>query len=524
MVQRLAMGHLNSPDVDVLIVGAGPTGLALAAEAARLRLRYRIVDKSAHGAVHSRALLLHGRTLEQLERYDLAGEAVGAGRCLQSIRVYSEGKRILEASFADIPAKYPFVLFLPQPKTERLLAQHIESQGGLVEREVTLEYFEARDDSVECVVIGKTGARDTITASYVVGADGASSTVRELLGTPVHEYSEPFGFLIGDLHVEGNARSDELAVYLHGPRFILIGRIDETHHRVVVASERDVDPDTVQLADFQSRIDDAGIENVRVSDPRWMTAFNVQRLVAESYSRGRVFLAGDAASVHAPLAGQGLNGGIQDAGNLMWKLALALRLPVSPLVIESYDRERRPVAQTLDRDTNLAVRAATASNWVLERLRDGILSRLASVDALRGRLAAQAFELGLHYRNSAIVCECGGEGALRAGDRAPDCEIIDAGGARNTLAQYLKQATHVGLLHGGTPREVTRFETIVRQRADVLLGVQVDQGDSTFKNRYACPDGCLYVIRPDGYVGFRGLPHDVDALDAWLAGLFALPR
>jgi 2-polyprenyl-6-methoxyphenol hydroxylase-like FAD-dependent oxidoreductase len=515
------MGHLSDPVLDVLIVGAGPTGLAMAAEASRFGLRYRIIDKASHGAQQSQAIVLQARTLEQFERYEIAQSAMEVGRRLRCIRMYSEGARIVEASFEEMPGNYPFVLFLPQTQTERLLAEHIEAQGGVIEREVALEYFVQREGVVECVVLGKTGARDTVTAAYLVGADGAHSTVREVLGMPFEGDLVDFEFFVGDLRLEGDVPGDELAIHLRGGNLVFLGRLDDTHCRVIVAPHESPGGREPELDDFQRAIDVVGIENLRVSDARWMANFRVSERRTPAYSSGRVFLAGDATNVHAPIGGQGMNSGIQDAANLIWKISLVESRRGRPLLLESYDRERKPVSDKLVKETGFALRAATASNWLLERIRDAIFARVGSLPALQQHFREAVSELGLHYRHSPIVCECGGSSLLHAGDRVPDCEVTAETSARFRIFELLKETVHTALMVAPPPSaDLKRFSGLFSRYRDIMNGIVLIDGDELFRTHYMQSGGALYVIRPDGYVGFRGSPNDLEALEAWADGLF----
>ena len=507
-------------ETDVLIVGAGPTGLAMAAEAVRFGLRYRIIDKAPHGAEHSQALVVQARTLEQFERYELAQSAIDRGRRLRRIRIYEDGNRILESSFDEIPGNYPFVLFLPQTETEKLLSEHIESLGGAIEREVTLEYFEERESGVECVLLGKRGGRDTVTACYLVGADGAHSTVRGILGMPFEGESLELNFFLGDLRVDGDAPGDELDVHLQSGNLVFIGRIDDMYCRVIVALHDHPDREP-SVQDFQDAIDLTGIENVRVGDPRWMAAFRVSERRTPAYSRGRVFLAGDATNIHSPVGGQGMNSGIQDAANLMWKIWLVRSQRAHPSLLDSYDKERKPVSDSLLRETAVAVRAATASNWLLERIRDGLLSRIGSLDALQNRVRGTVSELGLHYRASPIVHDCGGNSVLRAGDRAPDCDVTGESGTRFRLFNLLKEPVHTAIMVTPAPdADLRRFARLFAGHRDLMHGLVLVHGDADFQKYYAQSSGALYVIRPDGYLGFRGASTDVESLERWCGELF----
>lgn len=515
------MGYLSAAQLDVLIAGAGPTGLAAAAEAARFGLRYRIVDKAAHGAEHSQALVVQARTLEQFERYEIAQRAIECGRRLRRIRMYSEGRRMLEATFDEIPGSYPFILFLPQTQTERLLTEHVEAQGGRIEREVELRGLTERDEYVEVELAHADGATERTTCAYLIGADGAHSTVRHLLGMPFEGRAVDYDFFLGDLRAQGDVPDDELSVHLHHGNLVFMGRMDETHCRFIVALHDKPMAREPTLEDFQEAIDLCGIENLRVSDPLWMTAFHVSERRTPAYSRGRIFLAGDATNIHSPVGGQGMNTGIQDAANLLWKIALVESLRAHPVLLESYDAERKPISDALMSVTSVALRAATSSNWLLERFRDALLSRIATLGAVQERLRGAVSEIGIHYRSSPIVRDAGGTSLLRAGDRAPDCEVVDETGTRFRLFDLLKEPLHT--LVAVKPEqnvELSRVARLLAEYRDVMQGSVIVDGDAEFQRLYGRHGGMLYVIRPDGYIGFRGTCADLDALEEWTTEFF----
>lgn len=515
------MGYLSTADLDVLICGAGPTGLAMAAEAARLGLRYRIIDKASHGALHSQALVVQARTLEQFERYEIAQRAIEYGRRLRRIRIYSEGRRVVEASLEEIPGSYPFVLFLPQTQTERLLVEHVEAQGGRIEREAELRALTERDACVDVEIARADGTSERTSCAYLIGADGAHSTVRHLLGMPFEGGSVQHDFFLGDLRVQGDVPDDELSVHLRHGNLVFVGRMDDTHCRFIVALQDDPMTREPTVDDFQRAIDLCGIENLRVSDPLWMTSFHVSERRTPAYSRGRVFLAGDATNIHSPVGGQGMNTGIQDAANLVWKIALVQSGRARPSLLDSYDAERKPVSDALMRVTAVTLRAATSSNWLLEHFRDALLSRLASVDAVQNRLRGAVSEIGIHYRGSPIVRDADGTSRLQAGDRAPDCEVVDETGTRFRIFDLLKEPVHTVLAIEPQPDfELPRLAHLLAEYRDVMQGAVLVGGDDDFLKQYGREGGMLYAIRPDGYIGFRGSCADFAALEEWTGKLF----
>jgi hypothetical protein len=302
---------------------------------------------------------------------------------------------------------------------------------------------------------------------------------------------------------------------------VFIGRMDEDYARFIVALHDDPMQREPAIEDFQAAIDLVGIENVRVGDPRWMTAFHISERKTPAYSRGRVFLAGDATNIHSPVGGQGMNTGIQDAANLLWKVALVEQQRAHPVLLESYDAERKPISDALLNVTSVALRSATSSNWLLERVRDLLLSRIASLESVQGRLKGAVSEIGIHYRGSPIVRDADGPSTLRAGDRAPDCEVVDETGTRFRMFDLLKEPLHTLIaVRPAADVDLAPLATLVRRRRDVLQGSVLVDGDSEFRRQYAAHNSTLFAIRPDGYIGFRGPCSDIATLEDWASALF----
>ncbi|HKU66941.1 MAG TPA: FAD-dependent monooxygenase [Candidatus Baltobacteraceae bacterium] len=297
--------------------------------------------------------------------------------------------------------------------------------------------------------------------------------------------------------------------------------MDEAYCRFVVALHDDPMMREPTVDDFQAAIDLCAIENLRVSDPRWMAAFHVSERRTPAYSQGRVFLAGDATNIHSPVGGQGMNTGIQDAANLVWKLALVESQRARPSLLDSYDGERKPISDALMKVSATALRAATSSNWLLERFRDALLSRIATLDAVQDRLRGAVSEIGIHYRRSAIVHDAGGDAPLHAGDRAPDCEAVDETGTRFRVFDLLKEPVHTVLaVKPEDDVELPRLAHLLAAYRDVAQGSVLIDGDADFAKYYAGGSSMLYAIRPDGYIGFRGRCSDLDALERWMSELF----
>jgi 2-polyprenyl-6-methoxyphenol hydroxylase-like FAD-dependent oxidoreductase len=473
---------------EALIIGAGPTGLAMAIELSRQGIPYRLVEKSEHPAQYSQALVVQARTLEQFERYGIADRTVAAGREAKGADIFSEQKQIARMTLDKIPGRYPYVLFLPQSDTERILAEHLESIGGRIERGITVERIEMTPDSVRAMT-----ANEPIEARWLIGCDGAHSIVRRALKVPFPGDTVGFAFDLGDLELEGpNLPGDDLRLYLHHGNVLLLARLKGNVFRVIVAKHGQVHDQERQPteADFQAAIDQYAGPGIRITGSEWMTPFRVNQRKVEHYRVGHAFLAGDASHIHSPVGGQGMNTGLQDAANLGWKLG-AVRNGAPETLLDSYDEERGAVGRALLKATSLGLTAATLENPIAEMMRDAVLSFGTRLEIVREALAGFVSETAINYRKSSIV--------VNAGERVANPDV--AGGRlldplRDGRPLVLAIDTpDVGNLPGRFPRATVKAYSNGEGRQ-------------------------LWIVRPDGYLGYRG-PADGPKLDAYarLTGL-----
>jgi 2-polyprenyl-6-methoxyphenol hydroxylase-like FAD-dependent oxidoreductase len=491
---------MNSPLV--LVVGAGPTGMTMAIELKRFGFDVRVIDKSDHQAAHSQALVVQARTLEQLERYGLAAEAVARGRKLNKVRFWSEKKNIVTFALEQIPSPYPYVLFLPQSETETILNAKMESLGVQVERKTELVSFTREEDAVSAVLRHGDGSEEKISPRWIVGCDGAHSTVRERAGIPFEGGGVGLSFFLGDLEVEGpDAPTDELVIHLHKGNVVFMGRLSDKFIRVIVALHSEQGEDSqreLSIRDFQNAVDDAGIQ-IRIRSSEWMTPFRVNDRQAAQYRAGNVFLAGDASHIHSPVGGQGMNTGIQDAANLAWKLAAVAR-GADDRLLDSYQEERGEVGKALLRFTERGLKMATASSPWMESVRDVLAPIISGLHSAQKAITAFISETAIEYGSSSIVADHGGDGVLRAGDRMPDLTLRSAGKSSSLLHDWT-DGKHLALLLGGTKQEVQQLESgLTHTRIIALPASDFDEEG----RRLLGKESKLLIVRPDGYVGFRG--------------------
>lgn len=546
---------------DLLVVGAGPTGLTMAAELARHGLRPRIIDKSPQPSQTSRALGVQARTLELFERLGIAEKALAEGRKIHGINVYSQRQRIVHLNFDQIESRFNFVLVLPQSATERLLAERLESLGVTVERNVELVGFRQQAGAVEATVRRlDDGREENIGARWLIGCDGAHSVVRHTLGVPFQGHAFEESFSLADVRLEGNLPDDEISVFLSsGDIVALFPMPGERRFRVVI--ERHQGPPVEgqpELAEFQQALDDHSTAAARLSDPVWMSHFRISQRQVEHYRRGRVFLAGDAAHIHSPIGGQGMNTGIQDAANLAWKLALVHARQANEKLLDTYDAERRPVGRRLLQATGAMSQVLLLRHPVADKLRAWTASLMTSLDVVQGKLRNSVSELGIHYRSSPIVAEHRGgdwrstlaswwDSGPRAGDRAPDAAgLRSAEGKELQLFGLLSGTRHVLLLlasgEGDQPaarvgqqrlasvseryRAVLDRYTVLPPDGQTIVATHdssvIVDARGELQRAYGARNEVLLLLRPDGYIAYRSEPADPEKLEAYLATIFTV--
>ena len=551
--------HLTVPHdshADILIVGAGPTGLALCAQLCSFGVRARIIDRALDRAHESRALGVQARTLELLQSLGLGDALVARGNPSARLVLHVEGRVVAEAElggFAGSDTKYPFVLFVSQAETERLLGDHLVSQGVTIERGVELMSFAPNEDRVDCMLRHRDGRTEAVRARYLVGCDGAHSTVRKGAGIAFEGDAYLQDFLLGDVEADASLDSSFVPNTLHpcvGRHGIAIffplgrpatwrviamsGATATTARTDSSATDKPLTSE-LSLAELQTVVDGATGGGIRLRDPAWLAHFHLHHRQAAHYQRGSVFLAGDAAHIHSPVGAQGMNTGIQDAWNLGWKLALVVKGFATPRLLDSYEAERWPVGRTLLRYTDRIFGALVRSlsdNAIVSWLRRNVAANVLPTVLTSTRLRAAGFrfisELGIRYRRSPAVAEA--EPRLhkgpRAGDRFPDARLtLDGKTVRlqeavvgpcltlvlcgdGDLWNTGRLAEHPVCRHG-----LLRIKRLARHSERSVL---VDETGEAFE-RLGVEDAAQYVVRPDGYVGFRCSGRAFDALESYLA-------
>jgi 2-polyprenyl-6-methoxyphenol hydroxylase-like FAD-dependent oxidoreductase len=380
---------------DVLIIGAGPVGLTLAAALQARGVDVVLVDKAPEGANTSRAAVIHARTLEALRGIDVSDELVRRGTIVPRFTMRDRDRALLTIDFDGLPGRHPYTLMLPQDITEAVLARRLDGLGGTVHRGYELERLEQDAAGVTATMVGG----ETVRASYVVGADGMHSAVREQ--TAIGFVGDTYGqsFVLADVHLDWELSDNEVMLYLSPAGLVVVAPLPGGRHRIVATV--DEAPERPDRDHIQALLDARGPQKspARVKDVVWSSRFRVHHRLADRYREGRVFLAGDAAHVHSPAGGQGMNTGIQDAVALAALLAGVRRDGADERILDEYEAERRPVAADVVAFTHRSTLVATVDRAGVRRLRNAALRVLDRIPAVRRRLALKISGLAIDRRH-----------------------------------------------------------------------------------------------------------------------------
>jgi 2-polyprenyl-6-methoxyphenol hydroxylase-like FAD-dependent oxidoreductase len=510
--------------IDVLVVGAGPVGLVAACELVRQGANVRIVDQLEQPDPLSRAVVVHPRTQEALAALRVLSEFEAVACPQLSLEIFAgpfarERVRI----GTDVASRYQQILDLPQSETEAILARRARELGLTIERGTRLTALRQTADGVDVVLSGRART-EQLRVAWLVGADGAHSTVRAAVGAPLNGVYKGHSFLLADIEAQTGLSSDTIRMFAHPDGVSGAFPMAGGRTRLLFQAEPTGSEPTPDLV--QRLIDERMGGQWRVTVPYWLSYFEGPHGQVPRYRFDRVLLAGDAAHIHSPAGGQGMNTGIQDAANLAWKLALVSTGRADARLLDSYDAERYPVAAQVVKQTTIMHRLMTSAGAGAQ-LRDVALFLLGHVHPLGAAAVANLAEVTVNYRSSPIVDGRGRHraGTVRPGDHAPEVDgLTDANGLPAYIGDQLHRAGHVVLVRGHTPAELAAIgdlgtvTAVVDPSGPVPAGSLVDS-QGAFSKTYDVEQDGLVVIRPDGYVGAIAHPASPGALEAYLARL-----
>ena len=537
----------------VLIVGAGPTGLAAAMSLARARVPVRIIDRLVTPAPYSRAIGIQARTLELLEQHRAVEPFLALGHRAHAAALHADGRVIARLDFDPLQTRYPYLLFLDQSITERLLAEHLAGLGVTVERGVTLTACEAGGTSLDVKIRGADGLEQAFAPSYLIAADGAHSTVRHLLGVGFAGHAFEQTFLLADFAAIPDWPEEEIHLFTTSNGIAGLFPMGGGRFRLVAdrppGSDASPETSTPSLAECEAIVRARVRASISPSDLAWSSYFHLHSRMVDRLRHGRVFFAGDAAHVHSPAGAQGMNTGIQEAFKLGWKLARVLGAGSPERLLDTYHAERHPIERDVLRQTGLVTQIVEADHGAMKLLRDHVVPLLASFGPLRDAVRRTVSELGVQYRKSALTLERVLDGGPRAGERAPDAlvHVVDGplGQAPGTARLYdLHDPASFTLLLleepvNGEAGETADVPPIPADAQALVQGLErimpgavrawrvadaASDGADGLAQAYGRSRPSFYLLRPDGYIAARGrTATDANALlrhcESWFAGM-----
>lgn len=502
----------ESLDTDVLIVGAGPTGLVLALWLTRLGVRVRIVDKTGEAGTTSRALAVQARTLELYNQIGLADAVVERGRKTIAANLWVAGKRAAHAVLGEMGAglsPYPYALIFPQDEHERLLIERLGEAGVAVERRTEFMNFEDTGSRVIAHLKRPDGGQEKCEAAFIAGCDGAHSTVREALqiGFPGGIYEHLF--YVADVQASGATMNGELHIALDSTDFLVVFPLkDEGRARLIGTVRQAAEHQNQDLSwnDVSRRV----LEwiSIHVEGVNWFSTYHVHHRVAARFRQGLAFVLGDAAHIHSPVGGQGMNTGIGDAVNLAWKLAAVLHGQADASILDSYEPERIAFARRLVATTDRAFTAVTSTGAMARLIRlhlvPLLLAPIYALKTARRLMFRTVSQTAVNYRGSSL--SQGHAGTVHGGDRLPWVKSAADGVDNFRPLTSLDWQVHV---YGEAASEI---QTVCEHHR---LPLQVFPWGPQVR-RTGLRRNAVYLVRPDGYVALADPEGSVNALSSYL--------
>jgi 2-polyprenyl-6-methoxyphenol hydroxylase-like FAD-dependent oxidoreductase len=533
--------------IDVLIVGAGPTGLALAYQLRRLGVSFRLIEKNATPSTTSKAIGLQYRVSELLTWMGLFDRFQAKGTSGTGLRFSAAGKEMLHMRLERISgvsgqgAFAPQGIIIPQSETEGLLIDALHEQGVAIEYRTAFVSFTQDADRVISKIQTDAGEQ-LVESRYLVSCEGAHSMIRKQAGISFMGKTYPVGYYMADVEADWPADQKDIRVWLHEDgMFSAIPMPGQRRWRLFVESSKQEHEGATEVtldlirALMAERI---GEQATQIRNPTWLTEFRISCRMVDRFRERRVFLAGDAAHIHSPTGGQGITTGLQDAYNLAWKLGMALRGGAPDSLLDSYSEERLVAARSVLKATDSIANIFLAHDRTTQLLRDHVVLPLLGTRAMQKRLTRKTSQLDMNYRGLGLSAhqERGivGRARVRAGDRTPDVLFRDTQTNQQTSLFALLSRSQIFALigPGGQPRKLARlsqslgrlgiacFQVLpeAAQSASDQAGLIDVTGD--FRRLYGAHGQFLYLIRPDGYAGLFQRPINERALRSYLGQLF----
>ncbi|MEO3797380.1 FAD-dependent monooxygenase [Nonomuraea sp. B10E15] len=520
-------------DTQVLVVGAGPTGLTAAIELLRHGVECVLIDERDEPARYSRALVLQARSLELLHLHGLSDAIVRDGYLAPGFNFGADDRTPAMVEMYHSGSRYPFMLTLSQEETERTLTARLHELGGSVTREARLVSAAQERDAVFATVTGPAGEQSTLRARYLIDCSGSHSVLSGAYGTTKHSTLFDGTALIADVLVEGDLPRGFVSLHTNERGGLALLPFQNEYVRVIAfdltkmgISHRE----PLELADVQETVDAIVPYPLRIREPKWITRFRAQDRLLPSYRDRRIFFAGDAAHLYIPVAAQGMNTGIQDAFNLAWKLAYVCRGRAPESLLDSYNDERHTIGERTRKLSDMLFRLFInqARSAVYRKVSSKMLGLALATIPVQNLMSGRVTQTGVNYRHTTLSkaqrLPRPARGAINAGDRVPDLDLADGGGPGVRLYDLLRESGYLLVGYASSYTSETMRTAMLAElsrlqdryagslRCFMVLGEGLPGSGEVptlldarreLLHRFGAKPGDVFLIRPDGYLAFR---------------------
>ena len=505
--------------VSVLIVGAGPTGLFMAYQLARHGILFRIIDKKSQQTENSNAAALQTRTLEIFRHLGIADDFIREGQSCNGVNLYDKGKAFAFASFLNLKSIYHYILTLPQYKTEKILNEKLVAMHHRVERTRELIDINASEEEIEATIQHADGVKEIIRCEWLLGCDGAHSTTREKCGLSFPGKDLDSQFLVADGALNTFLPKDQLHVFSDSGLMLAIFPLGDDKYRLAANLDSDSAIQHLTEDDIKALVHKRSSGKFDAKSISWISPFWIHSKLADKMRHGNVFLLGDAAHIHSPVGGQGMNTGLQDVHNLAWKLALVIQERADIKLLDSYQDERYPVIKDVVETTERSTKMLLIKNPVMLCLRKYIIKLILSIPMTASYLTERLTQLSIRYHKSCALAESsqGGKGPL-VGERAPDIKISST---HNFYDSLNDNKHHIICFTGG--QDIFNMADTCKQISQELMGPykdvlmvhlitphiideQIDQicdESHAMHDLYCVKKPSVIVVRPDGVISYQ---------------------